>query len=119
MRSISLAYRQTCRKARSTDDDSGITHDHVERIVGLPLAIGSLATVRSEFGSVTIAQGRSVLLAHATSGSYHQPLVQVVSHATKRTSRSMQSPPILRTRNKRFFIRLLRGGRGWSSAMAT
>jgi hypothetical protein len=43
----------------------------------------------------------------------------VVSHATKRTSRSMQSPPILRTRNKRFFIRLLRGGRGWSSAMAT
>jgi hypothetical protein len=36
---------------------------------------------------------------------YHQPLVQLVSHAAKRTKHSMQSPPILRTRNKRFFIR--------------
>jgi hypothetical protein len=36
---------------------------------------------------------------------YDQPLVQVVSHATKRRKRSMQSPPILRTRKKRRFIR--------------
>jgi hypothetical protein len=35
---------------------------------------------------------------------YHQPLVQVVIHATKRTKHSMQSPPILRTRNKRCFV---------------
>jgi hypothetical protein len=51
--------------------------------------------------------------------SYHHSLVQVVSHAMKRTKRSMQSPPILRTRNKRCFVRLRCGMSGWSSAMAT
>jgi hypothetical protein len=36
----------------------------------------------------------------------------------KRMKRSMQSPPILRTRNKRFFIGLRLGVSGWSSGMA-
>jgi hypothetical protein len=52
------------------------------------------------------------------SDSYHQPRVKVATHAMKRTKRSMQSPLVLRTHNKRFFIGLRRGTSGCSSSMA-